>query len=206
MVAGLRNVDDDLARAVAGALGLPRLPRKAPAAQAPRTDLPESPALSILANGPQSFAGRKIGVLVTDGTDAKLLARLKSAARKEAVNVELVAPAIGGVEASDGNLVEADQQVDGGPSVLYDAVIVLPSAEGVSKLVSSPAARDFVTDAYAHCKFIGYTSEAAPLFQATGLDELIDDGFIEIGNSTSDAAGFLTACRQLRYWERQATG
>ena len=206
MVAGLRNVDEDLARDVAGGLGLPGLPDKAPAAREPVTGLPESPALSILANGPDSFAGRKIGVLVTDGTDAKLLAGLQSAAKKEGVNVELVAPAVGGIEASDGKLVEADQQVDGGPSVLYDAVILLPSADGVSKLISSPAARDFVTDAYAHCKFIGYVSDAAPLFQATGIDKLMDGGFIEIGKGTSDAAGFLTACRQLRYWARQAAG
>jgi catalase len=206
MVAGLRNVDEGLAREVAGGLGLPQLPGKAPAARKPVTGLPESPALSILANGPDSFAGRKIGVLATDGADAKLLAGLKSAAKKENVTVELVAPAVGGVEASDGKQIGADQQVDGGPSVLYDAVILLTSAKGVLKLVSSPAARDFVTDAYAHCKFIGYVSDAAPLFQATGMDKLIDDGFIEIANGTSDAAGFLTACRQLRYWARQAAG
>jgi hypothetical protein len=30
-------------------------------------------ALSILANGPQSFGGRKIGVLITDGADAALI-------------------------------------------------------------------------------------------------------------------------------------
>ena len=139
MVAGLRNVDSDLAQQVASGLGLRQLPDQAPAARKPRTDLAESPALSIQVNGPQNFAGRKIGVLVTDGADAKLLAGLKAAAKREDVNVELVAPAVGGIEASDGNLVEADQQVDGGPSVLYDAVIVLPSSEGVSTLVEQPA-------------------------------------------------------------------
>src|ERR1700722_14367308 len=49
MVAGLRNVDEDLARTVAGGLGLERLPRSLPAARAPIDDLPASPALSILA-------------------------------------------------------------------------------------------------------------------------------------------------------------
>jgi catalase len=205
MVAGLRNVDADLAQQVASGLGLRQLPDQAPAARKPRTDLAESPALSIQVNGPQSFAGRKIGVLVTDGADAKLLDGLKAAAEREDVNVELVAPAVGGIEASDGNLVEADQQVDGGPSVLYDAVIVLPSSEGVSTLASSPSARDFVTDAYAHCKFIGYIGDASPLFQATGLDKLMDGGFIELGNGTHDAAGFLSACKKLRYWEREAS-
>ena len=205
MVAGLRNVDADLAQQVASGLGLRQLPDQAPAARKPRTDLAESPALSIQVNGPQNFAGRKVGVLVTDGADAKLLDGLKAAAKREGVNVELVAPAVGGIEASDGNLVEADQQVDGGPSVLYDAVIVLPSSEGVSTLASSPSARDFVTDAYAHCKFIGYIGDASPLFLATGLDKLMDGGFIELGNGANDAAGFLSACKKLRYWEREAS-
>jgi catalase len=203
MVAGLRNVHDDLARYVAGGLGLGDLPDRAEPAREPVTDLPPSPALSILANGPESFGGRKIGVLVTDGADAALIAGLQAAAQQEGALVEFVAPAIGGVETSDGKRIEADQQIDGGPSVLYDAVVLLVSAAGASKLAREPAARDFVTDAYAHYKFIGYTSDAAPLLGATGVSELRDGGFIELGSNGS-AEGFLTACRQLRFWEREA--
>jgi catalase len=129
---------------------------------------------------------------------------LTAAAKEEGVNVELVAPAVGGVETSDGTKIEADQQVDGGPSVLYDAVVLFPSAEGAPELVSSPAARDFVTNAYAHSKFIGYVPDATPLFEATGIDRRMDDGFIEIGNGGADPAGFLSQCRQLRYWPREA--
>jgi catalase len=203
MVAGLRNVDEDLASYVAEGLGLAELPDKAPAAREPVDGLPESPALSILANGPDSFAGRKIGVLVSDGADAKILAGLKSAAKKANVNVELVAPAVGGIETSDGKRMEADQQVAGGPSVLYDAVVLLTPAAGAAKLAGNPAARDFVTDAYAHCKFIGYVQGASALFEATGIDELMDDGFVEIGNGSTDASAFLDKCRQLRHWQRQ---
>ena len=203
MVAGLRNVHDDLARYVADGLGLGDLPNRAEPAREPVTDLAPSPALSILANGPESFGGRKIGVLVTDGADAALIAGLQAAAEQEGALVEFVAPAIGGVETSDGKRIEADQQIDGGPSVLYDAVVLLASAAGASKLAREPAARDFVTDAYAHYKFIGYTSDAAPLLDATGVSELRDGGFIELGGNGS-AEGFLSACRQLRFWEREA--
>jgi catalase len=77
MVAGLRNVDDDLARPVADGLGLTELPDPLPAGREPVRDLPPSPALSILANGPASFAGRKVGVLATDGADAGLLKALR---------------------------------------------------------------------------------------------------------------------------------
>jgi catalase len=201
MVAALRNVDQDLARSVANGLGLAELPDALPPAREPITDLAASPALSILANGPDSFLGRKLGILVTDGADAAKLAELTTAAEEAEVTVELVAPAVGGVEASDGHRVPADQKIDGGPSVLYDAVIVLAAQDGAEALAVLPAARDFVTDAYAHCKFIGYTSDAAPLFEAAGLSRLMDDGFINLDETA--VAEFISRCARLRFWSRQ---
>ena len=127
---------------------------------------------------------------------------MKSAAGQAQVNVELVAPAVGGVQASDGNRIPADQKIDGGPSVLYDAVILLVSSRGASALAAHPAARDFVTDAYAHCKFIGYTGDASPLFEAAGLAGLTDDGFVSLDEHS--AADFITRCAGLRFWPRQA--
>src|SRR5690606_9717997 len=76
MVGHLRNIDESLAKAVAGGLGLPALPDAAPAAVAPRADLPPSDALSIVKNGPESFAGRKIGILVSDDAPAELVKAL----------------------------------------------------------------------------------------------------------------------------------
>jgi hypothetical protein len=75
-VAALRNVDEDLARSVADGLGLAELPDALPPAREPVRDLAAFPALSILANGPDSFAGRKLGILITDGADAAKLAEL----------------------------------------------------------------------------------------------------------------------------------
>ena len=198
MVAALRNVDEDLARSVADGLGLAELPDALPPAREPVRDLAASPALSILANGPDSFAGRKLGILVTDGADA---AKLASAAEEAKVNVELVAPAVGGIEASDGHRVPADQKIDGGSSVLCDAVIVLTAKDGAEALAALPAARDFMTDAYAHYKFIGYTGDAAPLFEAAGLSRLMDDGFVSLDEIT--AAEFISRCAKLRFWSRQ---
>jgi catalase len=169
-----------------------------------RDDLAESPVLSILRNGPDSFAGRKIGVLVSDGADARLIAALRDAAEREGVNVEFVAATISGIEDSDGSRIEADQQVDGGPSVLYDAVVLVTSAEGAATLARNAAARDFVTDAYAHYKFIGYVPDADALLEATGVRELMDDGFVELGGKGKDATSFVSTCRQLRFWDRQA--
>jgi catalase len=67
------------------------------------------------------------------------------------------------------------QKIDGGPSVLYDAVAVLASAEGAALLAAHAPAKDFVNDAHAHCKFVAYVTAAAPLFEAVGLVVSDDD-------------------------------
>ena len=131
------------------------------------------------------------------------LEEVKSAAEQAEVNVELIAPAVGGVDDSNGNHAPADQKIDGGPSVLYDAVILLVSKHAAAALAALPAARDFVADAFAHCKFIGYSGEAGPLFEAAGLGGLTDDGFVSLAEHS--AADFIARCAKLRFWPRQAS-
>jgi catalase len=160
MVSHLLNVDDELAEKVANGLGLQQMPQPAEAAEPTRTDVEPSPALSILHNGPVSFEGRKVGALVTDGVDSDLVNALKKTLDKEGATLEFVAPTIAGVKASDGSWIEANQIVDGGPSVLYDAAALLMAKQGHDQVANHPAARDFVADAFAHAKFIAYTDAA----------------------------------------------
>ena len=115
--------------------------------------------------------------------------------------VELVAPKIGGVVTSDGELIAAHQKIDGGPSVLYDAVAILVSADGAAKLAADPAAKDFVTDAHAHCKFIAYHPDAAPLLDAAGVLGEVDEGYVALENRSA-ATTFVERCRKLRHWDR----
>jgi catalase len=201
MVANLRNVDEDFAMRVAQGLGLDELPEASIPARELITDLPPSDALSIQKNGPTAFAGRKVGALVTDGTDGTVLAALRKALEAEGTLLELIAPTIGGITTTDGERIPAHQNVAGGPSVLYDAVAVLPSAEGAALLAEDPAAKDFVTDAHAHCKFVAHTQEAMTLFAAAGLSDLVDDGYVELGSN--GATAFVEACRAVRLWARE---
>jgi catalase len=70
-------------------------------------------------------------------------------------------------------------------------------------LTKHPVARDFVADAYAHCKFIAHTAEALPLFEKAGVAADMDEGFFLLTSAT-DPAGFIKACRELRLWNREA--
>jgi catalase len=154
-------------------------------------------------NGPASFKGRKVGALVTDGVDSAILQALKTALEEAGALLEIVAPHVGGVEASDGSWIEAAQQLRGGPSVLYDAVVLLPSADGVDILMQEPTARDFVADAFAHCKFIGYVKAALPLFGKADVPDSRDDGCMALDEPEA-CAQFVATCRQLRFWAREA--
>ncbi|HEY3674841.1 MAG TPA: catalase [Candidatus Tumulicola sp.] len=203
MVSQLLNVHEELAHTVAGGLRLRKLPKAAPAARPTITNLAPSPALSIVGNGPKNFRGRKLGVLVTDGVEAAGLERLQQAAESAGVTVEIIAPHVGGVEAANGAWIDAAEKLDGAPSVLYDAVALLASAAGAKKLASASVARDFVADAFAHCKFIGYAPGAVTLIEGVIGKGEHDDGVVRLG-SASSAADFLRACGELRVWSREA--
>jgi catalase len=201
MVSHLLNVDEALAKKVADGLRLKEMPKPAEPARPVVTSLKPSPALSILGNAPGTFKGRKLGVLVSDGVDAALLKAVQAAFKQEGALVKLVAPMVGGVEASDGSWIAADEKIDGGPSVVFDAVAVLLSDAGTALLADEATARDFVADAFAHCKFIGHTAAAMPLLQKAGVAP--DLGVVEL-KAAGDAAAFVKTCGQLRLWDREA--
>ena len=200
VVANLRNVDEELAGTIADGLGL-ELPEATEPAR-PRVDgLAPSPALSILGNGPEEFRGRQVGILVCDGADNVVLDELRDALTEVGSQVEIVAPVIGGVLTSSGSVLGADQKIGGGPSVLYDAVVLLLCDEEADTFADDPAVRDFVSDAFQHCKMIGYTAAAMPVLESTGVARAMDAGVVEL--EAGEVGRFVQQCAQLRYWDRE---
>lgn len=202
IVSHLLNIDETLASKVAKGLGLKTMPVAAEAAVPTRQDLDPSPALSIVKNGLQRFEGRKLGILLTDGFDMTLLKDLQKAVIAQKAVFEVITPTVSGATASDGTFAEADQMIDGGPSVLYDAVALLPSEQGVGELVKEATARDFVADAFAHCKFIGYNEPAVKLLDKAGVSGQLDEGIIQL-NGPDDIAKFIMQLGKLRIWSRE---
>ncbi|MBW4331908.1 catalase [Stakelama sp. CBK3Z-3] len=201
MVSHLRNIDESLANMVADGLGI-ELPDPATPAKAPITDLPPSEPLSIVKNGPKSFKGRKLGILVTDGAEASHFEALKKAVEAEGGMIELIAPKVGGVTLSNGKAMPAKQKIDGGPSVLYDAVALLISEEGAQKLKNDAPTRDFIADAFAHLKFIAYCEPAMAVMEKAGITESLDDGCVKLSGD-KDAKSFVDKLSQLRMWARE---
>ncbi len=205
MVGHLLNIHEKLATVVATGLGLKAMPAPAKAAVETRTDLPPSDALSIAKTAKGSFEGRKLGILVTDGAEAAIVTALIDAVVAAKAVYEVITPKVAGATLDDGTLVEGKQKIDGGPSILYDAVALVLSVEGAAMLAKDKTAKDFVSDAFGHSKFIGYTADALPLIDKAGIGEDdMDAGLIELGEG-ADAKAFLTTIGQLRLWDRELT-
>lgn len=205
MVSHLINIDPGLAKTVATGLGLAKLPAAAKPAKPPIADLPPSDALSIVKRMPKSLVGRKLGILVSDGADAALVGGLIAGVEAEGAKYEIVAPHIAGATLSDGKLLPAKQKIDGGPSVLYDAVAVVISDAGAQLLAIDKPSKDFVSDAFAHCKFIAYSPAAELLLERAGVSAADRDAGVIALTDAAAVGVFLEACREGRLWDRELT-
>ena len=203
MLSHLMNVHDKLASDVAEGLGVTDMPEAATPARKPITDLPASDALSILKNGPDSFKGRKLGLYLSDGADADTVEAIEKAFKDEGAVVAIVAPKIQGVTLSNGQARASDEKINGGPSVLFDAVALVFADDQANTLAKDKPSKDFVSDAFAHAKFIAFNGPAMALLKAAGIGEDLDEGCLELGGSDS-AEAFVKKCRKLRFWDREA--
>ena len=201
VVAQLANIDAHLAARVAVGVGM-----KGPIAPArtatPARDTAPSPMLSMLGKAKATLQGRKIGCLVSDGTDEALLGELKAVVEKAGAKLELIAPKVGGVTTAGGKALAVDHAVEGGPSVLFDAVALLPSAAGAAQLANQAPAVNFVRDAFAHLKVIAWVADAAPLLAKAGLSkEGASEGVMVV--KAGSVAPFITAAAAGRIWSRE---
>ena len=194
-VSHLRNIDESLAKRVADGLAMPALPAPAPTAT-PAQDLPKAAEVRIIGRTKDLLKGRCIGILFDEGSDAGLIANLRKAAEKAGAKVKLVAPKVGGGKLSDGRLQPADGQLAGTPSVVFDAVAIVLSADAAKRLSKESAAIDFAADAWAHLKAIAVDDGAQQLLKTARVGK--DNGVVE----AEDAKGFIAAAAT-RQWARE---
>ncbi|MEO6022678.1 MAG: DJ-1/PfpI family protein, partial [Burkholderiales bacterium] len=144
-----------------------------------------------------TLAGRAIGILIADGSDAALIATLKQAVVAAGASVKLVAPKVGKVKLSDGSALGADGQLAGTPSIMFDAVAIILSKEGAAMLIKEAAAVDFVRDAFGHLKAIAADAGGKTLMDKAGV--VADDGVMGV----ADTKHFLKAAKT-RQWGRES--
>ncbi len=199
MVGQLANVDMSIAQRVAAGLGMLEPIVKVPTTVPARTDLAPSDMLSIVKKMKPGLQTKQIGVLIADGSDADKILALTTAAGKLGAEVKIVAPKIGGAISADGRILEADFQLAGGPSVLFDAVFVSLSEDGAKMLSAEAAAVAWVHDAFQHLKVVGSSMAGKTLLDQAGV---VEDAGVFIHKDDSD---YLTAVANGRIYDREPT-
>ena len=194
----LANIDRDLLAGVEAGLGMEGEAQRVEPAVEPR-DLPDSPSLSIVKKARPTLKGREVGVYVTDGSDGALFQKLKTAIENAGAVCTVIAPVIGGVTLSNGKKLPADKFIQAGTSVFYDAIALLPSAEGAEKLEQEAAAIDAVRDAFGHLKVIGYVDVAEGMLSRASIEH--DDGVVLLDAKGVDT--FLKKAGSVRVFDRE---
>jgi catalase len=196
MVGHLRHVDAQLAKRVANGLGMPALPDAPPTAVKPK-DQPPSPAVQIIGKMKDTLEGRAVGILVDNGSDAAAIKALRKAAEDAGAMVKIVAPTLG-VRLGDGKLLDADGQLAGTPSVVFDAVALVLSQQAGKRLAKEAVAVDFVLDAWGHLKAIAADAGAQAVLEAAAIGT--DAGRVDASNPRT----FIEAAKT-RQWAREPT-
>lgn len=194
IVGHLRHIDAHLAQRVADGLGLDRLPAPPPASVQPR-DMSPSPALQIIGKMKDTLAGRVVGILIDEDSDAKTVKALSKAVEEAGATAKVVAPKLG-ITLNDGKKISADAQLAGTPSVIFDAIAVVLSEEAATRLSKVGPAVDFVRDAFGHLKAIAFDAGGDVLLKAIGIEK--DAAIVDV----SKLKAFVSAAKT-RQWDRE---
>jgi catalase len=197
MLGHLDVIDKDLGAKVADKLGMTGEAIPANPAAKP-IDLDPSPALRLYGKYEPTLKGRKVGVLLADGFDAKLQSALVAAIKKEGATPAIIAPKVGGVMDSTGKKMAAEMALSGSPSVLFDAVAVLAGANGDKALSVEPDAISFLMDADRHLKAIAFAG-IPTLAKKTQVPGIV--GVTEL-RGAGDISKFIEFARNGKVWKR----
>jgi catalase len=197
MLGHLNIIDEKLGAKVADGLGMTGEAITMTPASKP-IDLVPSPALRLYGKYKPTLQGRKVGVLLADGFDAKLQSALVAAIKKEGATPAIIAPKVGGVTDSSGKKMAAEMALSGSPSIFFDAVAVLAGAAGDKALSVEPDAVSFLMDADRHLKAIAFAG-IPTLAKKTQVPGVV--GVTEL-RGAGDIAKFIEFARNGKLWKR----
>jgi catalase len=197
MLGHLNVIDEKLGAKVADGLGMTGEAIAATPAAKP-IDLDPSPALRLYGKYKPTLKGRKVGILLADGFDAKLKDALVAAVKKEGATPAIIAPKVGGVMDSAGKKIMAEMALSGSPSIMFDAVAVLAGPAGDTSLSAEPDAISFLMDADRHLKAIAVAG-ISNLAKKTHVDGVA--GVTDL-RANGDISKFIDFARNGKVWDR----
>jgi catalase len=213
VVSSLRNVSDELARAVADGIGID-LPAAMPRAtkSPPVPEVTASPALSLMAlPGDGTIATRKVAVLIANGIDGESTTQLISALTEAGAITRLLGSRLGSVTSEDGETFEVDATLENSPAALFDALALPDGTEAVEALAADGRSLEFIKDQYRHCKAILALGASSLLLEKAGIATRLPSDEADSGlllgrreEAEAGAAEFISAIGKHRHPARDS--
>ncbi len=216
----LTNIDMEMAQSVAEAIGVkvPDGPAKpvnggkpadadeahyAPIVKDPETKSDD--ALSIIKNLKNAAKTRKIAFITLGTHDIGGLKDLDNQLKNAGAKLKVVSTKLGMVQDSSGDDFEVAETLFNTDSVLYDALVIAGGQQNSADLLSHGKVKEFVMNAFTHCKPILVLSDVDTFIEDLGLPcckngkKSAEEIYID---ATTD--GFLKSLSKHRHWEREA--
>jgi len=210
----ISQIDKDLAKKVAGGLGL-NVPSKInePINQAIGADadvkkhqpqkkknyLESDAALSQANTKFDSITTRQIAILVADGFSMSDFKSKKKDLEKDGAMLKLIAPHGGTITCDENMEHEVDASIMTTESVLFDAIYIPGGKKSIDKLKEESKYLKFINEAFKHCKAIAVDNEGENLINETFVVDYKDDKAVLINKKVKD---FVTVIAKHRNWDR----
>ncbi|GGB73086.1 catalase [Flavobacterium suaedae] len=222
MLGMLAMVNKDLAKKVGEGLGL-KVPAKVEkplnrgigADADPKKHEPKpadnkykpSKALSMLHNPTitDTIETRMVAFICGEGVSEDNLKNLKKALENKGAMAKIVAPNAGGIKTDKGTEMKADFTFFNSSSVLFDAVYVA-GAKNIEALADNNNVKEFINNAYKHCKVIGFGADTKKVLDKTMIDNDDDAGVLIADKKSGDKFSdeFIRLLGKHRVWERES--
>lgn len=192
MVAGLRNVTDDLAQPVAAGLGISPLPAPLPKASTVKVsaEITQSKALAVDAiAGDGGIHTRHVAIVVADGIDGSTVQALIDRLTAEHAVPKVIAPHLGKIKTLQGGTVEADATLENSAPVIFDAVVFANGKQAVESLKKIGMTREYLINTFRHCKTLMLVGDAVPLMDYFHIPKALPDNKSDQGLLFPDTVG-----------------
>ncbi|WP_209784477.1 catalase [Chryseobacterium sp. PvR013] len=218
LVGQLAYIDTDLAGKVAEKLGVEvkklEWPNQSLPADSNIIDLQSeekeprtktSDALSMKNTIKNTIKTRKIGFILANGADGKIVNDLKTKLEAEGARVELIATSVAPVKLNDGSELTPKHSLNSTVSVCFDALVICPGEDSVKELMMAENKHlvlHFINEAYKHCKAIYFGKDTEVLYHNSNVSaKQHEDPAIITWEDGDPTDKFIKAIAQHRVWD-----
>lgn len=194
----LANIDLELAGAVAKNLGI--APPTKGTVDVPKISLAQSPAVSQQTLLPTNIKARMISVLVTNGANGDSIEAILNWAMNEQAMVKLIGPSSAPITTRQGEQVKVDGSMDGMPSILFDAVIMV-DGDDVAAMQQNGEGLHYLLETYKHLKPLTLLGEHSKLLDHLRLTA--DEGVLTANDFAQVQDQLKQALLNHRVWARE---